>query len=125
MGTAELRSNLHKIVDRIEDERLLKAIYSFLNERENSEEGKMWTSLTEEQKKEVLQSYDESEDDSNLISDDDLWKKVERVHRTSQRISGNWNAGSPRQEFKRVSTYQTDKGLLQNKEGQDNYLDIL
>jgi hypothetical protein len=76
MGTAELRSNLHKIVDRIDDERLLKAIYSFLNERENSEEGKMWASLTEEQKKEVLQSYDESEDDSNLISDDDLWKKV-------------------------------------------------
>ena len=76
MGTAELRSNLHKIVDRIEDERLLRAIYSFLNERENSEEGKMWTSLTEEQKKEVLQSYDESEDDSNLISDDDLWKEI-------------------------------------------------
>lgn len=76
MGTAELRSNLHKIVDRIEDERLLKAIYSFLNERENSEEGKMWASLTEEEKKEVLQSYDESEDDSNLINDDDLWKNV-------------------------------------------------
>jgi hypothetical protein len=54
MGTAELRSNLHKIVDRIEDERLLRAIYSFLNEREKAEEGKMWNSLTEEQKKEVL-----------------------------------------------------------------------
>ena len=76
MGTAELRSNLHKIVDRIEDERLLKAIYSFLNEREKAEEGKMWNSLTEEQKKEVLQSYDESEDESNLINDDDLWKEI-------------------------------------------------
>lgn len=76
MGTAELKSNLHKIVDRIEDERLLRAIFSFLNERENSEEGKIWASLTEEQKKEVLQSYEESEDDSNLISDDDLWKGV-------------------------------------------------
>jgi len=76
MSTAELRSNLHKIVDRIEDERLLRAVYSFLNERENSQEGKMWASLTEEQKKEVLQSYEESEDDSNLISDDDLWKEI-------------------------------------------------
>jgi hypothetical protein len=76
MRTAELRSNLHKIVDRIDDERLLRAIYSFLNERENSEEGRMWTSLTEEEKKQVLQSYDESEDDSNLISDDDLWKGI-------------------------------------------------
>jgi hypothetical protein len=75
MGTAELKSNLHKMVDRIEDERLLKAIYSFLNERENSEEGKMWNSLTEQQKKEVLQAYDESEDDSNLMNDKDIWKE--------------------------------------------------
>lgn len=76
MSTGELRSNLHKIVDRIEDERLLRAIYSFLNERENSQEGKMWASLTEEQRKEVLQSYEESDDDSNLISDEDLWKEI-------------------------------------------------
>jgi hypothetical protein len=76
MGTAELKSNLHKIVDRIEDERLLRAIYSFLNERENSEEGKIWSSLTEDQKKEVLQAYKESEDDSNLMSDDDVWTGI-------------------------------------------------
>lgn len=77
MGTTELRLNLHKIVDRIEDERLLRAIYSFLSQRENSEEGRMWNSLTEEQKKEVLRAYDESEDDTNLINDDDVWKNLE------------------------------------------------
>lgn len=76
MGTAELKSNLHKMVDRIEDERLLSAIYSFLNERENSEEGRMWNSLTEDQKKEVLQAFDESEDNSNLINDEDVWKEL-------------------------------------------------
>ena len=76
MGTAELRSNLHKMVDRIEDERLLRAIYSFLTARENSEEGQMWKSLTEKQQSEVLQAYDESEDNSNLISDDDVWKEI-------------------------------------------------
>ena len=76
MGTAELRSNLHKIVDTIEDERLLRAIYSFLNAREKSEAGKMWNSLNEQQRREILQAYDESEDDSNLIGDDDLWKEI-------------------------------------------------
>lgn len=76
MGTAELRSNLHKMVDKIEDERLLRAIYSFLNAKENSEAGQMWSSLNEEQKREVLRAYDESEDDSNLISDDDVWKEI-------------------------------------------------
>lgn len=76
MSSAELKLNLHKIVDRIEDERLLRAIYSFLNERENSEEGRIWNSLTEEQKKEVLQAYEESEDDPNLIDDEDVWKEL-------------------------------------------------
>jgi hypothetical protein len=76
MGTAELKLNLHKIVDRIEDERLLRAIFSFLSQREKSEESRMWNSLTEEQKKEVLKAYDESEDDSSLINDEDAWKSL-------------------------------------------------
>ena len=76
MGTAELKSNLHKIVDSIEDERLLRAIYDFLNTRQHSEEGKMWRSLTEEQKREVLQAYEESQDDSSLISDDEVWNDI-------------------------------------------------
>lgn len=36
----------------------------------------MWKSLTEKQQSEVLQAYDESEDNSNLISDDDVWKEI-------------------------------------------------
>jgi len=76
MGTIELKSNLHKIVDRIEDEQLLRAIYSFLETREGSEDGLMWKQLTEEQKKEVLEAYDESDDDTNLIEDKDIWKDL-------------------------------------------------
>ena len=76
MGTIELKSNLHKLVDIIEDERLLRAIYSFLDNRENSEDGRMWKQLTEEQRQEVLRAYDESEDDANLIDDEDVWKDL-------------------------------------------------
>ena len=76
MRTIELKSNLHKIVDQIEDERLLRAIYSFLKLRENSEDGRIWNSLTEEQKKEVMLAYDESEDEANLIEDKEVWKKL-------------------------------------------------
>ena len=76
MGTIELKSNLHQIVDRIKDERLLRSIYSFLKERENSKDSSMWDSLTDQQKKEVLLAYDESEDEGNLIEDKDVWKKL-------------------------------------------------
>lgn len=73
---SELRTNLHKIVDRIEDERLLRAVYSFLEVREKSTDGQIWNSLTEEQKKEVLEAYEESENDENLIEDEDVWKDL-------------------------------------------------
>jgi hypothetical protein len=74
MHTTELRSELHGIVDRIQDDRLLQAVYYFLSQRENSEEGLMWKSLTEEQRKEVLSAYEESEDETNLID----WEEVKR-----------------------------------------------
>lgn len=76
MGAVELKLSLHQIVDRIKDERLVQAIYSFLKERENSNDGLMWESLTEDQKKEVLLTFEESEDDSNLIDDKDVWESL-------------------------------------------------
>jgi hypothetical protein len=75
MGTIELKSDLHKILDRIENEQLLRTIYDFLKQRETSKEGQIWKSLTEEQKKEVYLSYEESQDDKNLIDWDTLKKK--------------------------------------------------
>lgn len=72
MSTPELKSNLHKIVDKIDNEQLLQTVYDFLKLRENSRQGQIWKSLTEEQKKEVYLSYQESEDDKNLIP----WERV-------------------------------------------------
>ena len=39
-------------------------------------QGLMWKSLTEEQKMEVLKSYEESESDANLVEDKDVWKNL-------------------------------------------------
>ena len=75
MGTLELKSDLHKILDRIENEQLLRTIYDFLKQRETSKEGQIWKTLTEEQKKEVYLSYEESQDDKNLIDWDTVKKK--------------------------------------------------
>ena len=75
MGTIELKSDLHKILDKIDNEQLLRAIYDFLKQRENSVEGQIWKTLTEDQKKEVYLSYEESKDDNNLIDWEDVKKK--------------------------------------------------
>ena len=74
MGTVELRSNIHKIVDGIQNEQLLKTIYDFLKIRETSKPGRLWDSLTEDQKQEVLLAYDESESENNLIDREKVFK---------------------------------------------------
>lgn len=76
MGATELKSDLHKILDSIENEQLLRTIYDFLKEREHAQEGQIWKSLTEEQKKEVYLSYEEAEDDKNLIN----WEIIKRKY---------------------------------------------
>jgi len=67
MRTIELKSNLHKINDCIQSEQLLQTIYDFLKVRETTQPGKLWDSLSDHQKNEVLLAYDESEDDRNLL----------------------------------------------------------
>lgn len=76
MSAAEAKSNLHRIVDRIEDERLLRVICDFLEEREKSNAGQLLKTLSQDQQQEVLRAYEESEQDHNLIEDKDVWGRL-------------------------------------------------
>jgi hypothetical protein len=73
MSTAELKSNIHRIIDGIESEPLLQALYDFLIKREFGEGSQIWGQLTEEQKQEVLLAFDESEDEQNLVSKEEVF----------------------------------------------------
>ena len=75
MKAAKLKSNIHQIVDRIQSEQLLETIYDFLKTRETTKPGEIWNNLTEEQKKEVLLSFEESEDEKNLVDIDEVIKR--------------------------------------------------
>ena len=75
MKATKLKSNIHQIVDRIQSEQLLETIYDFLKTRETTKPGEIWNSLTDEQKQEVLLSFDESEDEKNLIDIDQVIKR--------------------------------------------------
>jgi uncharacterized radical SAM superfamily Fe-S cluster-containing enzyme len=75
MGTIQLKSDLQKIIEQIDNEQLLQTVYDFLKQREDSKEGEFWKSLTEDQKREIYLSYEESDDDKGLIAWDSLKKK--------------------------------------------------
>lgn len=75
MGTIELKSDLRKLLDKIDDEQLLRTIYEFLKQSEHTKVGQIWNTLTEDQRKEVYSSYTESQDDKNLIDWEEVKKK--------------------------------------------------
>ena len=75
MGTMQLKSEIQKILNKIENEQLLHAVYDFLKQGQTKAEGQIWKTLTEEQKKEVYLSYEESEDNTKLVDWNDLKKK--------------------------------------------------
>jgi hypothetical protein len=72
MGSIALKSSLHAILDRIENEQWLCSVHDFLVEHEQAKEGQIWKTLTEEQKREVLASYAAPEEEQNFVS----WKEL-------------------------------------------------
>lgn len=74
MNTIELKSEIHKIIDRIESDELLQSLHDFLKIKEKSTPGSLWNSLYEEQKKEVILSFEESDDENNLITRDQFFE---------------------------------------------------
>ena len=75
MSTAELKSELTKMLEQIDDEQLLRTIYEFLKQGTNQEDGKFWKTLTEDQKQRVYESCEQSKDDKNLIAWETIKKK--------------------------------------------------
>jgi hypothetical protein len=75
MALFDLKSNLHQLLDKIENEELLRTLYDFIKQKESSREGEFWNTLTEDQKNEIFLSYETSQDDTNLIDWNNLKNK--------------------------------------------------
>lgn len=75
MTRTKLIENINNLVKSIESEDLLQSLYEFLKSNKNSKPGALWNSLTQEQKDEVLQAYEESEHEENLIPMEQIFKK--------------------------------------------------
>jgi hypothetical protein len=73
-----IKEEFHHLIDSIEDEQVLKGYYALINNLNNGETGRHWNSLTDEQKEEVLLSYEESFNEENLISHEEVVKSLEK-----------------------------------------------
>lgn len=66
MKLAELKSEFHNLIDKIDNLEILEQFYDALTNSVKSDHS-LWTSLTPKQQNEILQAYEESENESNLI----------------------------------------------------------
>ena len=78
MNAPELRANLHNFIDQIENIHLLEEYYNEMKKLITSSKSSIWDTLTEEQKREVLLSFEESEDDDNLIDNDEVMERYKK-----------------------------------------------
>ncbi|MEQ9301962.1 MAG: hypothetical protein RIF33_25505 [Cyclobacteriaceae bacterium] len=66
----EIKDQLYKLIENSEDEHLLKMVCAILNDEMKYQANPI--QLTVSQEKELLQAYDESLDESNLLELEEL-----------------------------------------------------
>jgi hypothetical protein len=77
MKQSDIRTNLHLLIDEIDNDRLLMKLYDLLLKSKMQKEGDLWNQLSEEQRKELLITESESHYKRNLIDH----KKQEAKHK--------------------------------------------
>ena len=75
METEQIKSNFHRLIDKIDNERILTKFYDLMLKSNQSSNGSLWSRLTEEEQEELLLSDFESKDEDNLIPHAEIQKK--------------------------------------------------
>ncbi len=69
------KEDFHKLIDKIENEEILKGYFQLIQRLNSHQTGKLWDNLSKEEKGELLLSYEESFDPSNLVSHEEVKKQ--------------------------------------------------
>jgi hypothetical protein len=71
----DIIDSFHHLIDSIDNDQLLLKFYELMKNRTSTKDGNIWTRLTKEEQEELLAAFEESKDQENLISQDDMMKK--------------------------------------------------
>ena len=72
------KDQIHELIDTIEDEEILNAYLQLIRTLNTNKTGLLWNSLTSDEERELLLSYDESFDKTNLMSHDEVKKQHDK-----------------------------------------------
>lgn len=71
----KVKDDFHHLIDTIEDEAVLKGYYDLIQTLNDTQTGELQNKLTDEQRQELMLSYEESFDEKNLISHEEVKKE--------------------------------------------------
>ena len=74
MKLAELKSEFHDLINRTNDPEIIEQFYNAMTQSLKAD-GAIWNSLSPEQQQGVLDACEEGENESNLISIEDIKTK--------------------------------------------------
>ena len=75
MTTLEIKNSFHHLIDSIDNDQLLLKFYDVMKSRSSTKDGYLWSRLTKEEQEELISAFEESKDEKNLISHDEMMKK--------------------------------------------------
>ena len=75
MNVIDLKRDFHNLIDKVDNENLLRNLYNILKTRANSKDGHLWANLNTEEQEELLAVFEESEDYDKLIDNENVKKK--------------------------------------------------
>lgn len=64
MSLTEIKSNFHSLIDKVEDSETLMYFYKVFSDSLNNK----WE-ISDKERKQIMEAYEESEDEKNLIDD--------------------------------------------------------
>ena len=67
-----IREAFHELIDKIKNEQTLKGYFELIRRLNDNQTGKLWDALTVDEKEELLLSYEESLDQENLLSHENV-----------------------------------------------------
>lgn len=74
MDTSTIKTDLHKVIDELDDKKLLERFYQeIITLVSNSK--KIWSKLSKKQQQDVLKSFEESKNQNNLVNHDSVMNK--------------------------------------------------
>jgi hypothetical protein len=74
----KIKDDFHHLIDSIEDEQLLQHYYQLIQNVNQDKGGQLWNNLSDSQKQEVLVAYDESFDNNNLLTHEEVKSEHEK-----------------------------------------------